>query len=86
MRNMAPLKMLAKALNNKVLVKLKDGSEYVGILYRYDNTMNVVLIDAVEISGGRVDPPVAKFGKIMIRGSNVLYIALDFDQVSKGET
>jgi len=81
MRNMAPLRMLAKALNNRILVKLKDGSEYVGILQRYDTTMNVILTDAIEVSEGRIDPPIAKFGKIMIRGSNVLYIVLNLDEV-----
>jgi len=81
MRDVAPLRMLGKALNNRVLVKLKDGSEYVGILERYDSTMNVILTDAMEVSEGKMDPPIAKFGKIMIRGSNVLYIVLDLDKM-----
>ncbi len=81
MRDVAPLRMLSKALNNRVLVKLKDGSEYVGILERYDSTMNVILTDAMEVSEGKMDPPIAKFGKIMIRGSNVLYIVLDLDKM-----
>ena len=85
MPGVAPLKMLAKALNNRVLVKLKDGSEYVGILYRYDNTMNIILTDAEEVSEGKLDPPIAKFGKIMIRGSNVLYIVLNLDEIERSE-
>ncbi len=76
-----PLKMLARALNNRILVKLKDGSEYVGTLYRYDPCMNLILLDAEEVSEGRLDPPIAKLGKIIIRGSNVLYVVLDLDKL-----
>jgi len=80
LRSNAPFRVLSKALNNKVLVKLKDGSEYVGILHRYDTTMNLVLLDAEEVREGRMDPPIAKYGKIMIRGSNILYIVVNFEK------
>ncbi|RLF13402.1 MAG: Sm ribonucleo [Thermoprotei archaeon] len=80
LRENAPFRVLSRALNNKVLVKLKDGSEYVGLLHRYDTTMNLVLIDAEEVQEGRTDPPIAKYGKIMIRGSNILYIVVNFEE------
>ncbi|MCQ5336573.1 MAG: ribonucleoprotein [Candidatus Methanomethylicia archaeon] len=65
-------RLLNKALNNQILVKLKDGHEYIGNLVRYDQTMNLVLTDAIEtIDNGS---PLAKYGKVLVRGSNILYI------------
>ncbi|MCC6013218.1 MAG: ribonucleoprotein [Candidatus Verstraetearchaeota archaeon] len=65
-------KLLNKALNNQILVKLKDGHEYIGNLVKYDQTMNLVLTDAIEtVDDGS---PLAKYGKILVRGSNILYI------------
>jgi small nuclear ribonucleoprotein len=65
-------RVLNKALNNQILVKLKDGHEYIGNLVRYDQTMNLVLTDAIEtIDNGS---PLAKYGKVLVRGSNILYI------------
>ncbi|MGC8936723.1 MAG: LSM domain-containing protein [Candidatus Methanomethylicaceae archaeon] len=67
-----PLRLLNKALHNQILVKLKDGHEYIGNLVKYDQTMNLILVDAVEaIDDGN---PVAKYGKILVRGNNILYI------------
>ncbi len=77
----SPLRFIAKAKNKKVLVKLKDGSEYVGILELVDGTMNIVLSDAQEIDPNTGNP-VRKYGKIMIRGSFILFVALDATQVT----
>ncbi|MBC7113062.1 MAG: ribonucleoprotein [Candidatus Methanomethylicia archaeon] len=67
-----PLRLLNKALHNQILVKLKDGHEYIGNLVKYDQTMNLILVDAVEaVDDGN---PVAKYGKILVRGNNILYI------------
>lgn len=67
-----PLRLLNKALHNQILVKLKDGHEYIGNLMKFDQTMNLILIDAVEaVDDGN---PVAKYGKILVRGNNILYI------------
>ncbi len=39
---------------------------------KFDQTMNLILIDAVEaVDDGN---PVAKYGKILVRGNNILYI------------
>ncbi len=65
-------RLLNKALNSQILVKLKDGHEYIGNLVKYDQTMNLVLTDAIEtIDNGS---PLAKYGKVLVRGSNILYI------------
>ncbi|MEM1684708.1 MAG: U6 snRNA-associated Sm-like protein LSm6 [Acidilobaceae archaeon] len=68
-----PMKYLREAINNQVYVKLKDGSEYVGILKVTDSTMNLILEDAVEIRGGK--QIVAKIGRVLIRGSMIQYIS-----------
>jgi small nuclear ribonucleoprotein len=53
-------------------VKLKDGHEYIGDLMKYDSTMNLILTDAIEaVDDGNA---VAKYGKILVRGNNILYI------------
>ncbi|MGQ9759708.1 MAG: LSM domain-containing protein [Candidatus Methanomethylicaceae archaeon] len=67
-----PLRLLNKALHNQILVKLKDGHEYIGNLVKFDQTMNLILVDAIEaVNDGN---PVAKYGKILVRGNNILYI------------
>ncbi len=76
------LKVLRKALNHTVLVKLKDGSEYIGVLESFDHTMNLILKDAKEVKSGNVDDPIAKYGTVMVRGSNILYVVVDFDYSS----
>ncbi len=80
MRGESPLKILRASISRVVMVKLKDGSEFVGRLDMVDPTMNVVLSDATQIAdGGEV--PVTKFGRILIRGSQILYISTNYDQV-----
>ncbi len=78
----SPLKYLRGAVNNVVLVRLKDGSEYVGKLTFTDSTMNLVLDDCEELLPGE-EKPVAKYGRVLIRGSHVLFISLDYHKVLK---
>jgi len=67
-----PIRLLNKSLHNQILVKLKDGHEYIGDLVKYDSTMNLILTDAIEaVDDGNA---VAKYGKILVRGNNILYI------------
>jgi len=79
-----PLKALASALNNNILVKLKDGSEIIGILEQSDTSMNLVLSEAKEIDekDGKL---LANYGRIFIRGSNILYIAVNVSDVTFNE-
>ncbi len=71
-----PLKYLKDAVKTKIYVKLKDGSEYVGTLVATDNTMNLILEDAIEVAdnGKRV---VARVGKVLIKGSMVEFISFN---------
>jgi len=70
-----PLKYLREAVNSQVYVKLKDGSEYVGILRVTDSTMNLILDDVIEVRGGK--QVVAKLGRALIRGSMIQYISFN---------
>ncbi|QGA54994.1 Sm ribonucleo [Sulfolobus sp. E5-1-F] len=79
-----PLKSLRTAINRVVLVKLKDGSEYIGKLEQTDGTMNLVLRDCTEIREGTSEP-VAKYGRVLIRGSNILFISVDYETVMNSE-
>ncbi|AOL17671.1 Sm ribonucleo [Sulfolobus sp. A20] len=74
------MKSLRTAVNKIVLVKLKDGSEYIGKLEQTDGTMNLVLRDCTEIREGTSEP-VAKYGRVLIRGSNVLFISVDYETI-----
>ncbi len=77
--SITPMKVLRGAVNKIVMVKVKEGSEFVGRLIMTDQTMNVVLEDAVEYTDGGKEI-VAKYGRIFIRGSQVLYICTDYTQ------
>jgi small nuclear ribonucleoprotein len=50
--------------------------EYRGRMANVDQYMNVILLDATEYSGGN---PSANYGKVVIRGNNVLFIKISSD-------
>ncbi|MHA1230493.1 MAG: LSM domain-containing protein [Candidatus Helarchaeota archaeon] len=79
-----PLKILNKAVNNLILVRLKDGREYIGRLLETDVFMNLVLTSAEELEKdtGR---PISKYGEIFIRGNNILFIKPDYTELDRGE-
>lgn len=68
-----PLNSLQKAINKQVSVRLKMELEYRGKMTSVDPYMNVILVDATEYSGGN---PAANYGKVVIRGNNVLFIKI----------
>ncbi len=74
-----PLKYLRSAINNTILVKLKDGSEYMGRLKYCDPTMNLLLEECVEVKESGKKPS-TKYGLVLIRGSNILYVSTDYTQ------
>ncbi|WP_297490184.1 LSm family protein [Thermococcus sp.] len=67
-----PLDVIHKSLDKDVLVLLKRGSEFRGKLIGYDIHLNVVLADASLMQDGE---EIKKYGKIVIRGDNVLAIS-----------
>lgn len=75
-----PLRVLREAIGRVILVKVKDGNEFVGKLEATDSTMNLVLDDCMEIASETGEPKV-KYGKVMIRGSHILFVSVDYDIV-----
>jgi small nuclear ribonucleoprotein len=61
-------------LNRKVAVRLKNEIEYRGKMNNVDSYMNLILVDAEEFNGSE---PIANYGKVVIRGNNVLFIRLE---------
>ncbi len=69
-----PLSVLQKATNKQVSVRLKNEIEYKGKMSNVDPYMNVILVDAEESENGA---KVANYGKVVIRGNNVLYVKIE---------
>jgi len=69
-----PLNVLQKAANKQVSVRLKNELEYKGKMSNVDPYMNVILTDAEELENGSKK---ANYGKVVIRGNNVLYIRIE---------
>ncbi len=61
-----------KELGVEVNVRLKDGTEYRGVIEDVDATMNLILAEAVQVSENGA--PLVKYGRVFIRGSNILYV------------
>lgn len=68
------MNVLQKAANKQVSVRLKNELEYKGKMSNVDPYMNVILTDAEELENGSKK---ANYGKVVIRGNNVLYIRIE---------
>ena len=68
-----PLKLLHSSLNSRVMVELRSGLEYHGILDGYDVPhMNLVLKNADETMNNESR---AKHETVILRGDNIIYIS-----------
>ncbi len=67
-----PLNVLNQAINKQVMVELKAGREYRGVLDGYDPHMNLVLRNAEELINHEV---VRKLNITIVRGDNVIFIS-----------
>ncbi|MEM1731764.1 MAG: U6 snRNA-associated Sm-like protein LSm6 [Desulfurococcaceae archaeon] len=76
----SPFKILKSSEGNVVLVRLKGGYEYIGQLELVDGTMNVVLSNCTEYSND--GKPLLRYGRVVIRGSQVEFISINYGQVS----
>ena len=74
-----PLSILQAAQNSIILLRLKDGTEYKGLLKEIDAYMNLILVNCTELLEGT---PVAKYNEIFIRGNNLLFIKPDASQLT----
>ena len=69
-----PLNVLTRQLDAYIAITLKSGLEYRGKMIHCDNFMNIILDGAVEYFDGQI---IANYGQALVRGNNILYIALD---------
>jgi small nuclear ribonucleoprotein len=67
-----PLSLLNQKINSNVLVELKGGRGYRGILDGYDPHMNLVLRNAEELLNNEVK---RRLEVTIVRGDNVIYIS-----------
>jgi small nuclear ribonucleoprotein len=67
-----PLNVLNQSINNRVIVELKAGREYRGLLEGFDPHMNLVIKNAEEIHNGEVKKTCPL---TIVRGDNVIYIS-----------
>lgn len=72
MEQARPLDALNRARNNRVIVELKNGKQFVGKLEAFDIHINVVLADAEEHVNGEMK---RKMGTLFIRGDTIIYIS-----------
>ena len=78
-RSKNPLQILQNSQGSTILLILKDGTEYKGLLKEIDAYMNMILEDATEMIDNL---PVAKYNEIFIRGNNLLFIKPDASQLT----
>lgn len=71
-----PLTVLQKSTKKNIIVRLKNEVEYKGKMENVDSYMNLIMTDAEELSNGKL---VGKFGRVIVRGNNVLFIKLQDD-------
>ncbi len=69
-----PLTTLQKNTKKSVIVRLKNDVEYKGKMVNVDSYMNLIMADAEELHNGKT---VEKFGRVILRGNNVLFIKLE---------
>lgn len=67
-----PFDVLNKGIGKEVLVILKGDTSIRGTLQAFDVHMNIVLTNAEQLEKGELK---TKFGELMIRGDNILFIS-----------
>lgn len=67
-----PLDALNRARDNRVIVELKNGTQFVGSLKAFDIHINVVLENAEEMENGEVK---RKLGVVFLRGDTIILIS-----------
>ena len=68
-----PLTTLQKSTKKNIVVRLKNEVEYKGRMENVDSYMNLIMTDAEELHDGKI---VGKYGRIILRGNNVIFIKL----------
>ena len=68
-----PFDALNQAKGKRVMVELKNGRKFAGVLKAFDIHINMVLEDVEEIEGEGVK---RTFKRVFIRGDTILYVML----------
>ncbi len=66
-----PLDGLNEAKNKRIIVELKSGKQYIGVLKAFDVHVNLFLEEAEERQNGEI---LRKLGKLFIRGDTIVFI------------
>jgi small nuclear ribonucleoprotein len=69
---MRPLDALQQSLHKRVLVEMRGGRSYRGVLAAYDQHLNLVLSAAEEVVEDVVTPHA---GLTLVRGDSIVYIS-----------
>lgn len=69
---MKPLDLLQQTLHKRVLVEMKGGRSFRGVLDAYDQHLNLVLSAAEEVVK---DVSTPRSGLTLLRGDSVIYIS-----------
>ncbi len=72
MADKRPFDVLNSSLNNTVVIGMKGGYEFRGIMVAYDVHMNIVLEKAEQLVNGEVK---RGMGTVLVRGDSVTYIS-----------
>lgn len=65
-----PMDLIQNSLKKRVKVRTRDGREFTGKLESFDESLNLVLKEAEELTEG--DPK--KRGTMVIKGGNTVYL------------
>ncbi len=69
---MKPLEVLQQSLHKRVLVEMKGGRSFRGVLDAYDQHLNLVLSSAEEVVKDVTTP---RSGLTLLRGDSVIYVS-----------
>ncbi len=69
---MKPLDVLQQSLHKRVLVEMKGGHSFRGILDGFDQHLNLVLSGAEEVFQDQTTP---RQGMTLLRGDSIVYIS-----------
>ncbi|HTT35234.1 MAG TPA: LSm family protein [Thermoplasmata archaeon] len=69
---MKPLELLQQSLHKRVLVEVRGGHSFRGVLDAFDQHLNLVLSSAEEVVDETVTP---RGGMTLLRGDSIVYIS-----------
>jgi len=69
---MKPLEVLQQSLHKRVLVEMRGGRSFRGVLDAYDQHLNIVLSSAEEVVKDVVTPHA---GLTLVRGDSIVYVS-----------